>query len=133
LVAGGAAATRRRKFWGWGYEDEQPSPAEIRSAAEGIRGHLGFGAEDVELPVSEDDIDLPSPRLAPPSALADACTSDPYERASHSYGKSYSDIVRAFRGQFDHCCDVVAFPRDERELGELLEWCSGARAAAIPY
>jgi alkyldihydroxyacetonephosphate synthase len=133
LVAGGAAATRRRKFWGWGYEDEQPSPAEIRSAAEGIRGHLGFGAEDVELPVSEDDIDLPPPRLAPPSALADACTSDPYERASHSYGKSYSDIVRAFRGQFDHCCDVVAFPRDERELGELLEWCSGARAAAIPY
>jgi alkyldihydroxyacetonephosphate synthase len=133
LVAGGAAATRRRKFWGWGYEDEQPSPAELRSAAKGIRDHLGFGAEDVELPLSADDIELSPARLAPPPALAGICTSEPYERASHSYGKSYSDIVRAFRGRFDHCCDVVAFPRDERDLGELLEWCSDARAAAIPY
>jgi alkyldihydroxyacetonephosphate synthase len=133
LVAGGATATRRRKFWGWGYEDEQPSPAELRSAAEGIKGHLGFGTEDVELPISADDIELPPPRIAPPPSLAALCTSDPPERASHSYGKSYSDIVRAFRGRFDHPCDVVAFPRDEREVGELLEWCSDVRAAAIPY
>ena len=81
------ATRRRRKFWGWGYEDEQPSPAELRSAGEGIRGHLGFGAEQIELPVSEDEIELPPARLTPPAAFADVCTSDPYERACHSYGK----------------------------------------------
>src|SRR5439155_10924621 len=55
------------------------------------------------------------------------------ERASHAYGKSYSDIVRAFRGRFDHPPDVVAFPRDEREVEAVLEWCADAGAAAIPY
>jgi alkyldihydroxyacetonephosphate synthase len=128
-----AAPRRRRNFWGWGYEDEQPSATELRSAVEGIRDHLGFGAEQIELPIAADEIELPPARLAPPAALAGVCTSDPYERACHSYGKSYSDVVRAFRGRFDHCCDLVAFPRDERELADLLEWCSDAGAAAIPY
>ena len=41
--------------------------------------------------------------------------------------------MRAFRGRFDHPCDVVAFPRDERDIGSLLEWCAGVGAAAIPY
>ena len=79
------------------------------------------------------DIELPPPRLEPPAALAEICSTDPYERAAHSYGKSYSDLVRAFRGRFDHPCDVVAFPRDERDVGSLLEWCADAGAAAIPY
>jgi alkyldihydroxyacetonephosphate synthase len=63
----------------------------------------------------------------------DICTTDTYERAAHSYGKSYRDVVRAFRGRFDHPCDVVAFPSDERDVGSLLEWCAAAGAAAIPY
>jgi alkyldihydroxyacetonephosphate synthase len=42
-------------------------------------------------------------------------------------------VVRAFRGQFDHPPDVVARPRDEDDLGRLLDWCAGAGAAAIPY
>src|SRR5439155_20257173 len=29
--------------------------------------------------------------------------------------------------------DIVAFPREEGEIVALLEWCSQARAAAIPY
>jgi alkyldihydroxyacetonephosphate synthase len=41
--------------------------------------------------------------------------------------------VRAFRGQFDHPPDVVARPRDERDVESLLEWCDGAGLAAIPY
>jgi alkyldihydroxyacetonephosphate synthase len=124
---------RRRKFWGWGYEDEQQSAEELRGAALGIREHLGFGADDVELPVRLDDVTLPPPRLAPPSSLAELCSTDLYERVSHSYGKSYRDLVRGFRGHFEHSPDVVAHPGDERDVGELLEWCADARAAAIPF
>jgi alkyldihydroxyacetonephosphate synthase len=120
-------------FWGWGYEDEQPSAEELRSAATGIREHLGFGADDIELPVAVDDVTLPRPRLTPPSSLAELCSTDLYERVSHSYGKSYRDLVRGFRGRFDHSPDVVARPGDERDVAELLEWCADAGAAAIPF
>ena len=42
-------------------------------------------------------------------------------------------MVRAFRGRFDNPPDVVAHPRDERELEQLLAWCADAGAAAIPF
>jgi len=125
--------TRRRKHWGWGYEDQQPSLDELRAAAAGIRAHLGFEPLDVEEPVPLERVELPAPRLSPPDSLASICSSDPYERASHAYGRSYRDIVRAFRGRFDHPPDVVARPADEDDLRRLLEWCEEDGAAAIPY
>ena len=117
------------KFWGWGREDRQPPP-EFGAAA---REQLGFGPAEVEEPARVEDLDLPPPRLEPPASLADICASDPRARASHAYGKAYRDIVRAFRGRIDNPPDVVARPREERQVGELLEWCAEAGAAAIPY
>ncbi len=56
-----------------------------------------------------------------------------YDRASHAYGKAYRDVVRGFRGRFDHAPDVVAFPGDEVEVQRVLEWCGDVGAAAIPF
>ena len=128
-----AATTRRRKHWGWGYEDEQPSPEEVRAAAQGIAPVLGFGSPDPEQPVPIEAVELPEPRVEPPPELDEICSADLYDRAAHSYGKAYRDIVRAFRGRFDHPPDVVAFPRDETDVERVLEWCESVGAAAIPY
>ena len=49
-------------------------------------------------PVALADVVLPAPRVAPPIALADICTTDAHARASHAWGSSYSDVVRGFRG-----------------------------------
>ena len=125
--------TRRRKFWGWGFEDQQPAHEEVEAAAAGAREHLGFGPAEVERPVRLEDIELPPPRLEPPASLAAICRSDPYERAAHAYGKSYRDVVRAFRGQFENPPDAVAHPSDETELERVLAWCEEAGAAAIPF
>jgi alkyldihydroxyacetonephosphate synthase len=132
-ASGTAPPRRRRNFWGWGYEDEQLGAEELRGAAEAFRAHLGFGDGEVELPVSIEAVELPSPRLKPPKPLAEICSTETYDRASHSYGKSYRDLVRGFRGQFDNPPDVVAFPRDERDVCDLLEWCARDGAAAVPY
>ena len=126
-------ADRRLKHWGWGYEDEQPSVDELREAAAFITGRLGFGSTEPEQPVALADVSLPDPRLAAPPALQELCRSDDYERALHAYGRSYSDIVRAFRGRFDHPPDVVAHPRDEAEVGAVLDWALSAGAAVIPF
>jgi alkyldihydroxyacetonephosphate synthase len=124
---------RRRSFWGWGYADEQLSPEELRGAAAGVVDHLGFGSADVELPIAIEDVELPPPRLRPPPSLAAICSTEKYDRASHAYGKAYRDLVRAFRGRFDHAPDVVGYPRDEHDVEALLGWCGDEGAAAIPF
>jgi alkyldihydroxyacetonephosphate synthase len=125
--------TRRLKHWGWGYEDQWPAPDALRAAAALAKARLGYGADEPEEPVPLSDVVLPEPRLTPPRELAGICHTDSYERALHAYGRSYSDIVRAFRGRFDHPPDVVARPRDEREIEALLAWASDANAAVIPF
>jgi alkyldihydroxyacetonephosphate synthase len=87
----------------------------------------------VEEPVPLAAVELPRPRLEPPAGLAEICSTEVYDRASHAYGKAYRDIVRAFRGRFDHAPDVVAFPRDAADVEALLAWCADRGAAAIPY
>src|SRR2546423_15106633 len=122
------AAERRFKHWGWGYEDQQPPASELREAAAGIRSHLGFEPADVEDPTPLEAIDLPAPRLAPPAALRDICSSEPHARVTHAMGKGYRDLIRPFRGRGDHHPDVVARPRDEREVEAVL--ARGARPRA---
>ena len=99
-------------------------------AAVGTR--LGVNV-DAREPVQLSDLDLRPPRVAPPSSLSDLCSTDLFDRASHTYGKSYRDVVRAFRGELPHPPDVVAFPRDEADVVDLLSWCVDANLAAIPY
>ena len=124
---------RRRKFWGWGFEDQQPPDDQVAAAAAAAREHLGFPPAEVERPVSLDDVELPASRIEPPGSLAHICATDRYERVTHSYGKAYRDIVRAFRGRFDEPPDVVARPADEADVERVLAWCEEAGAAAIPF
>ncbi len=124
---------RRRSHWGWGFEDERPSTEELRSAAAFLSGHLGFGSTEPDSPVPLSEIAMPPPRLRAPERLSAICSSDRYERALHCYGCSYRDLVRAFRGEFEHPPDLVARPRDEREVLAVLEWALDAEAAVIPF
>jgi alkyldihydroxyacetonephosphate synthase len=98
-----------------------------------VRERLGFDAQGPEEPVPIDSVELPACRVEPPPALAPICRSDPYERASHAMGKAYRDIVRGFRGRFDHVPDVVAHPADETDVEALLTWCATDGLAVIPY
>jgi alkyldihydroxyacetonephosphate synthase len=121
---------RRRKHWGWGFEDEQPSEAELREAAAGLAAHLGFGSADVESPAAAV---LEPPRVEVPPALRAFVVQDDHARAVHAHGASYGDVVRAFRGRFPHPPDAVALPGSEEELLRVLAWCADARLAVTPY
>ncbi len=126
-------AARRRKHWGWGFEDEQPGLDALRATAPLVYEQLGFRPAEIAEPVPLEAVSLPAPRIAPPPALEPICATDVHARATHARGKSLADVVGAFRGRFPHPPDVVARPRDEREVEAVLEWAAGAGARIVPY
>jgi alkyldihydroxyacetonephosphate synthase len=123
----------RRSFWGWGAEGAGPTDAQAEAMAATFASRFGVAPPKLRPAPRLDQIELPKPRVAPPPALEACCAADAFARASHTYGKSYRDIVRGAAGDFSPAPDFVAFPRDEAEVTALLDWCSGARVAAIPY
>lgn len=122
----------RRKFWGWGVEGAGPSEEQTRGVARLLSERFGVALAPAPPPRIE-EIALRPPRVRPPAALAGLCSDDPAERAGHSYGKSYRDVVRGFRREFENPPDWVALPRSEGDIEALLAWCGEERVAAIPY
>ena len=124
---------KRQSFWGWGYEGAGPDDAARARLAKSLGER--FGRPDLApapLPRIE-EIALPAPRVRPPAALAGISSEEPWERARHTYGRSYRDSVRAQRRDFSQPPDWVAFPRSEREVADVLDHCAREGVAAIPF
>jgi alkyldihydroxyacetonephosphate synthase len=122
-----------RKFWGWGVVEADLTPAQQQELARGMERRFNLSGLTPVPPPRLAEIALPAPRVAPPAALAALCSQAPFDRAGHTYGKAFKDVVRAFARDFAPAPDVVAFPRSEADLAALLDWCSSANLAAIPY
>ena len=133
MTVASTTGQRTRKFWGWGYEGEGLSDAEVASIGQEMQFRFGVVAADVSAPPLLESLQLPSPRVDPPPSLAALSSQDPRERAVHTLGKSYVDLVRGIRGDFRHAPDIVAFPRDEQDVENVLAWCADDHVAAIPF
>jgi alkyldihydroxyacetonephosphate synthase len=124
---------KRRSFWGWGYEGAGPDDAARARLAKSLAER--FERPDLApAPTPRiEDVELPPPRTRPPAAFAEIASDEPWERALHSYGRSYRDVVRAQRRDFSHPPDWVAFPTSESQVADLLDHCARAGIAAIPF
>ena len=124
------AATQAQPL-GLGVRGRAALAEELRAAAEGIRAHLGFGDGRRRGARSRSTERRASARRGSsrPPRWREICSTDAYERAAHAYGKAYRDVVRAFRGRFDHVPDVVAFAarRARRRASCWSGAASGAR------
>src|SRR3954467_5195396 len=128
-----AEPSARRKFWGWGREGEGLSRTELEELGTTFAERVGWAGAGARPPPRVGELPPAPPRLTPPESIATFLSADPYDRAAHSYGRSFRDLVRAFRRDYSRAPDLVAFPRDEQDVAAVLEWCCDAGLAAIPF
>jgi alkyldihydroxyacetonephosphate synthase len=125
--------TKQRNFWGWGYEGEGLDAAQ----RENLKMLMGMRLGNAEIhevqPPKLEEIQLRAPRVKPPTAVARLVTTEPFDRASHTYGKAYRDVARALNRDFSNAPDAVAYPANEEDLSRLIDWCAADGIAAIPY
>ena len=124
---------RQRSVWGWGWADAGPNPDHARAIAGALESRFGLEPLELVAALPVEELRLPRSRCAPPAALAALCSTTTRDRAGHTYGKSFRDLVRGLRGEFPNPPDVVARPRTEDEVVAVLDWCNGQRAVVIPY
>jgi len=133
-AADGTTGSHRTRSWrGWGWEESAATEAQTVRLAEALAGRFGIEPPVAEVPVPLGDLDLRVPRIAPPASLSHLCSTDRRDRAAHTYGRSYRDVVRLLRGDLPHPPDLVAHPADESDVVALLDWCGSAGIAAIPF
>ncbi|MDK3255183.1 FAD-binding oxidoreductase [Blastococcus capsensis] len=119
--------TAERSWWGWGTTDRALSDDECAAA-----GALLPGLPDRPRPVPAlAELALPESRVSPPSSLP-LSRSVP-DRARHTYGKACRDVVRALSGNLVGAPDAVGFPRDERDVVDVLDWAGSAGIAVVPF
>jgi alkyldihydroxyacetonephosphate synthase len=126
-------ASRRRNWWGWGWEDQVISGEQLTHLGQAVASTLGKPELELWPPPRLEDLALRPARLTPPESLTKFCSVDSYSRAAHTHGRSFVDSVRAVHSDFSAPPDVVAFPREEQDVVAVLDWCASAGAAVIPY
>lgn len=124
----------QRSLWAWGTVADEPKADELAQAAPNFGAFLKLDLDGTaEAPAEFDESRVPARRVELPAVVSEFVTDDARERAERAWGRSYQDVVRAFRGDFSFAPDLVAKPRDESEIERVLEWASSANVAVIPY
>ncbi|HVV77016.1 MAG TPA: FAD-binding oxidoreductase [Mycobacteriales bacterium] len=121
-------------MWGWGRQPgDEPSAADLAALAPLAAGLLGGQTPTPVTPAPLPPIpdDRVSGRL--PAGLAGIASAQPLDRARHSVGRSYRDVVRSIAGRVDHVVDCVLRPTTEAQITDVLEWCSDHGVAVVPF
>ena len=123
----------RRKFWGWGNEDQTVSDEEAVFLARLFAQRFGASLKPPKPAPKVSDFALRPSRLTPPASIVHLCSIDPHERLVHAYGKSFPDYVRMFQRNVPHPPDVVAYPENESDVTAVLDWAARKKAAVVPF
>ncbi|MGQ9573325.1 MAG: FAD-binding oxidoreductase [Dehalococcoidia bacterium] len=127
------------KWWGWGEEHGTfplPDPERFWAFVRSTLGELGVSRRIESLA----EISLPPSRLEGKTldalraaAGAASLTTDSADRAVHSLGQSYRDLLRIRRGEIPHPTDAVVYPETEEQVTALLDVAAERGIAVIPF
>lgn len=122
-----------RSWWGWGSVEDSVQGSELDKLLGGVASLLPDTTLTDHPPPGIADLAITASRVLAPASLAHLCSDDPADRAAHAHGKSFRDVVRNLHGDLHHVPDLIARPRTEQDVVDLLDWCTRAGIAVIPY
>jgi len=125
--------SRTRSWWGWGCVEDAVGAAEREALIARVAATMPGAVAAAHEPPDVATLDLPPVRLVPPESLARLCSTEPADRAAHSRGKAFRDVVRNLSGDLRDVSDLVVRPVDEADVVDVLDWCSRAEVAVVPY
>jgi alkyldihydroxyacetonephosphate synthase len=121
-----------RSFWGWGYKQDELKKAEIKKLSNMLSGFVGIDGKLQDAPKVE-DLKLPHPNIKLPKSLESLADNFLAQRAQHSYGRSFKDVVRGLNNSFDGAPDAVVFPKTENDVINILEFSEKKNIAVVCY
>src|SRR5256885_251843 len=122
----------RLKHFGWGREGEGLTADEDAFVLARAQARFGTALQVSASAPRLEDITLAAPPITAPASLS-FCTSEHYDRAAHTYGKSYPELARGLARDYANAPDVVVYPRNEAEIAAVLDWAGGADATVTPF
>ncbi|HEY4238518.1 MAG TPA: FAD-binding oxidoreductase [Kofleriaceae bacterium] len=123
---------RARSTWAWGWADKFPDEATRRGLIP-LAAALVPGAAPALRPLPSDEVLVHDAPVAIPAPLAAFATQDPRERALHTRGRAFPDLVAGFAGDFAGAPAIVATPRDAAEVARVLDVCATRNWAVVPF
>ncbi len=130
----------KSRWFGWGDLEKTFDMEERAGLPPYLKEKLDFDPEKKRFTdPSLEEIELPEPRI-PAEALTglekivgkENISTGRFHRISHSQGKSYRDVLRLRLRRLEHPVDVVVWPREEREVAEVLKLAVRLNLAVIP-
>lgn len=124
---------RQLSHWGWGFEDRYPDANVRMQLAMMAYGAMGLQPPAIKEAVPLSEANIPPSRLDAQSAeIEQLLERDDACRARHTWGRSWPEMFRGYKGDFSGAPDAVAFPTTEQEVAQLLRWASAEGVAVIP-
>lgn len=130
----------RTKWWGWGDTQKSYNLESRPYFWRYLRQKLDVPEEPFLFPPSLDELKLSESSL-PPELMdqlrtfikEDQISTSKLSRISHTYGKSYHDLIRIRRKIFPQAPDALVFPQSEEEILKILQWAAENRIAVVPW
>lgn len=131
----------KSRWWGWGDLGQGFDVENRENIMPFLHENLGMKLDrDRFTDPTLDEIDLPAPRIGDEmlEVLRGLCgpenvSTDKFQRVSHCMGKSYRDVLRFRERRIERPVDVVVWPREEKEIVEILRLAEDKNLAVIPF
>lgn len=122
-----------RSFWGWGDTGSAFDDATVEGLGHVLAARYPGWAPVLTAAPSVAEVALAEPRLRAPATLEHLVSAGAADRAGHTYGKAFRDVVRALRRSWPAPPDLVVRPGTAADVAAVIDWCAGAGVACVPY